>query len=138
MGVGAGTFFRFVLDSLPGRKEYKSSDQHPPGLRVGTSDGHWGCGRLCGTGAGDQESWDSARRGTCPRAGGQQGFTAPAPELRCARTLVEKYRSLKHPLPPALTPGDAESYMSTEKSCFSLFLFFFIKTTTSYNLKSCP
>ena len=141
MGVGTGTFF--ALFSTPCQEERSA--------RAVTStrpDCGWaplmGIGAVGGSVAPEQvhqESWDSAPRGTCPLAGGQQGPPPPPPprESPCVRTLVEKYRSPKPRLPSALTPGDAESYMSTEKGCFSLSLFlFFFKTTTSYNLKSCP
>lgn len=56
------------------------------------------------------------------------------PELPLCGPLWKNTEDLSTSRPPSRL-GDAESYMSTEKSCFSLFLFFFIKTTTHITSK---
>ena len=134
MGVGAGTFF--ALFSTPCREERSER-----AVTRARQDCGWaplmGTGAAGGSAAPEQvhrESWDSAPRGACPaRAGGQQG---PLPQNPLCADPCGKIQKPEAPLPSALTPGDAESYMSTEKGCFSrvLFLSFFLFFSKNNNL----
>ena len=126
VGVGGGggwNFFCFVLDSCWEERSERA-------VTRARQDCGWaplmGTGAAGGSAAPEQvhrESWDSAPRGACPpRAGGQQG---PLPQNPLCADPCGKIQKPEAPLPSSLTPGDAESYMSTEKGCFSLALFLF-------------
>ena len=86
-----------------------------------------------------QESWDSAPRGTCPPAGGQQGPSPPAPRIPLCADPCGKIQKPEAPVP--VRPHAWWCWVLheyRERLFFSFSFSIFLKTTTSYNLKSCP